>query len=51
MANDNIQLWKLNKADWHSFEEMCEDKIYIDTLIHPEDPIKTFANILHEIVE
>ena len=40
--------WKLNKADWPSFKDLCESEIN-ETILKAKDPIDNFTTILYEI--
>ena len=48
-SNDNKnQNWKLNKADWNLFKNLCIDNIEENILINESDPILKFTNIVLE---
>ncbi len=40
--------WKLHKADWHRFQELCEERLN-RTILDEDDPLGHFTNVLYEI--
>ena len=46
--NNQNQNWKLSKADWNLFNNLCNETIKEDTLANVDDPILEFTNILLE---
>ena len=47
-SNNKQQNWKLNKADWNMFKNLCIDTIKEDILINENEPILKFTNIVLE---
>jgi len=43
------QRWKLDKADWDSFSELCSTDIVFEDIIHNANPIESFTDILIKI--
>ena len=48
---ENLQKWKLRKADWNSFQALCASKITSGCFDDVEDPIDTFSSLLHSIAD
>ena len=46
---DDIQRWKLMKADWSLFSSECSGKLGYDSIGLTDDPIEAFATILIQI--
>ena len=38
--------WILNKADWRSFSQACQDQISKETVLSKPDPLKAFQEVL-----
>ena len=47
-VEEPITRWKLTKADWASFKDLCETEIN-DTILQADDPIDRFTTALHQI--
>ena len=42
--------WKLNKADWPSFKNLCGSEIN-ETILKTKDPVENFTAILYDIAK
>ena len=43
---ERMPRWKFDRADWHSFETICEDELDPQVVLAADDPIETFTNII-----
>ena len=48
---ENLQRWKLRKADWKSFQTLCASEITSKCFDDVEDPIDNFSSLLHSIAD
>ena len=44
-----IPKWKLYKADWEVFRDLCLDELEADDFLREEDPMESFTNCLQSI--
>ncbi|KAG1697716.1 RNA-directed DNA polymerase from mobile element jockey [Nymphon striatum] len=45
------QRWKLHKADWTMFKQLCAEQLNISSLAEISDQYSEFITILHEVAE
>ena len=49
--NDNLQRWRLGKADWSEFEQMCKLNLKREKFESLENPMEQYTSTLHKILE
>ena len=49
--NEKVQRWKLHKADWNTFQELCATELQTHLFEDVDDPISQFSSTLHNIAE
>ncbi len=50
-STDRVQRWKLHKADWDTFRDMCMIELDFDRFRDAEDPLEHYISLLHDIAE
>ena len=51
LPEENVPKWRLHKADWTKFKDLCEEEIRPELFVDVEDSIELFTNILYSIAE
>ena len=51
LPGEKAAQWKLNKADWATFKQLCEEEIHPEMFEDGDDPIALFTDHLCEIAE
>jgi len=49
VAEPAVQRWKLHKADWATFQDLCSQKLILDKFLEMQDAIEEFTDILKDI--
>ena len=48
---DALPRWNLNRADWVKFDNLCKEKLTLDTIELYDEPIVLFTDILCNIAK
>ena len=51
LPDENVPQWKLNKADWATFKQICEEEIQPEIFEDSDDPLALFTDYLCDIAE
>ena len=51
LPDETVPQWKLNKADWVTFKQLCEEEIQPEIFEDSDDPIALFTDYLSDIAE
>ena len=49
LPDEKVPQWKLNKADWAPFKQLCEEEIQPEIFEDSDDPIALFTDHLSVI--
>ena len=49
--DDKVPRWRLHKADWTKFQQLCAERLDADKFASAADPMGLFTSILHDIAE